>query len=90
MMLEFLPRCPRLHGGCVLDVESVNTGLLEWVCRICGTRLYGKSAVEAAEAQVAEVDPVPEDMGRPRKTPRFRSKHGALSRSAPRGHRWQG
>ena len=40
MLTEFLPECPRLHHGVmVLDRPQQCSGD-EWVCRICGTRLY--------------------------------------------------
>ena len=40
MLTEFIPDCPRLHHGVmVLDNPKQCTGD-EWVCRLCGTRLY--------------------------------------------------
>ena len=40
MLIELVPDCPRLHHGImVLDRPQQNIGD-EWVCRICGTRLY--------------------------------------------------
>jgi hypothetical protein len=40
MLAELIPECPRLHHGVmVLDNPKQCTGD-EWVCRLCGTRLY--------------------------------------------------
>ena len=40
MLSDFLPTCPRLHPGMMVPDDSYRYGQ-EWVCRVCGTRLYG-------------------------------------------------
>jgi hypothetical protein len=40
MLNDFLPTCPRLHPGMMVPDDSYRYGQ-EWVCRVCGTRLYG-------------------------------------------------
>jgi hypothetical protein len=39
MLIDFIPACPRLHPGMMVQDDSPRYGH-EWVCRACGTRLY--------------------------------------------------
>ena len=73
MLIDFFPQCPRLHPGMMVRDDSQHYDL-EWVCRVCGTRLYGRDPESAAPAQVSSEKPIKEGtgsglIGRPRNVP---------------------
>ena len=39
MLAEMIPECPRLHHGIMAVDPDVDHGV-EFVCRLCGTRIY--------------------------------------------------
>ena len=83
MLTEFIPDCPRLHHGVmVLDNPKQCTGD-EWVCRLCGTRLYGTDQGPALP-QVCEDAGADPRNGRPRENP------GHYRRSKERNRNHQG
>ena len=51
MLAELIPQCPRLHRGAVIP-DDCQQGGREWVCRICGTRLYGDNPTNAKVAEI--------------------------------------
>ena len=74
MVVELVPSCPRLHPGMMVpDDPRENIGR-EWVCRVCGTRLYGDDPSTATVAQISDEKPINESTGsglngRPRRNP---------------------
>jgi len=57
----------------VLDEDPIYDH--EWVCRACGTRLYGTTPESAAPARISSENPIKDDnIGRPRFTPSDRRR----------------
>jgi hypothetical protein len=75
MLADFIPPCPRLHPGMMVRDDSQCYDY-EWVCRACGTRLYGTDPESAAPARVSSEIPIKEDTrtGRPRNIPTHYSR----------------
>jgi len=74
MLSEFIPDCPRLHHGVmVLDNPQQCSGD-EWVCRLCGTRLYATDQGPALP-QVCESAGADPRNGRPRENPGHRRQY---------------
>jgi hypothetical protein len=64
MLTDFLPPCPRIHPGMMVQDDSQSYDH-EWVCRSCGTRLYGKGPESAVPARITFENPRKEEnMGR--------------------------
>jgi len=59
MLSDFLPTCPRLHPGMMVSDDSYRYGR-EWVCRVCGTRLYGNDHGGAELPAIASEQPISE------------------------------
>ena len=72
MFTELIPTCPRLHYGAVVQ-DDCREGGREWVCRVCGIRLYGNDAATAAVAQVTQEKPYNDGYNLYRKTSHCRS-----------------
>ena len=82
MLIELVPDCPRLHHGImVLDRPQQNIGD-EWVCRICGTRLYAGDQGPALPQVGGDGGADPRN-GRPRENP----GHYSNSKERDRNHR---
>ena len=62
MLSDFLPTCPRLHPGMMVPDDSYRYGQ-EWVCRVCGTRLYGNDQGGAELPAVTSEKPINENLG---------------------------
>jgi hypothetical protein len=60
MLADFLPPCPRLHPG-MMARDDTQVYDNEWVCRSCGTRLYGKDPESAAPARITSENPRKEE-----------------------------
>ena len=90
MLAELIPQCPRLHPGAVIS-DDCQQGGREWVCRICGTRLYEIDGATATVAQVSYEKPVNENTGnhtgKPR-TMRSRYKYMNDQGSSGAGGKW--
>jgi hypothetical protein len=58
MLNPFWPVCPRLHHGVMIS-DPCGSGAhhREWVCRTCGTRLYGTDQGGAAPAAISNEQP---------------------------------
>ena len=74
MLNPFWPGCPRLHHGVMIS-DRCGPGFhhREWVCRMCGTRLYGTANGGAAPAAISYEQPVTAKgnfTGRPRRNDR--------------------
>ena len=82
MSNRFWPMCPRLHHGVMME-DNLHNGPSgrEWVCRKCGTRLYGNIQGAAAPAQINPEKParvvVGDRPGPPR--PPFKQRCGCWS-----------
>jgi hypothetical protein len=74
MLAELIPSCPRLHPGAVVS-DDCQQGGREWVCRICGTRLYEIDGATATEARVSQEQPVNENTGNHSGKPRNNRHH---------------
>ena len=78
MLAELVPTCPRLHSGMMVpDDPKENVGQ-EWVCRICGTRLYVIGSA-ARIAQVTYEKPMNENTGNHTGKPRHKLRCGCMS-----------
>ena len=78
MLAELIPTCPRLHPGMMVpDDPKENVGR-EWVCRICGTRLYAIGS-NARVAQVTYEKPMNENTGNHTGKPRHKLRCGCMS-----------
>jgi len=75
-VIDFLPTCPRLHPGMMVSDDSYRYGR-EWVCRVCGTRLYGNDQGGAELPAIASEQPI---SGRPRKNRRNNTTHYRFSK----------
>jgi len=75
MLADFIPPCPRLHPG-MMVLDDSHSYDYEWVCRACGTRLYGTDARSAAPARISSEIPIKEETrtGRPRNIPTHYSR----------------
>ena len=62
MLAELVPSCPRMHPGAVIADDCLGGGR-EWVCRICGTRLYEIEGTAVTVAQVSHEKPINENIG---------------------------
>jgi len=62
MLSDFLPTCPRLHPGMMIPDDSYRYGH-EWVCRVCGTRLYGNDQGGAELPTLSSEKPINENSG---------------------------
>jgi len=78
MLNPFWPPCPRLHHG-IMVADPCHQGRAghEWVCRICGTRLYGNAQGEALPAKITYEQPVNANTGNHTGKPRERRPVGA-------------
>ena len=65
MLGEMIPDCPRLHHGIMAVDPDAQYGV-EFVCRLCGTRIYPNKPELLSEVEVGS------EAGRPRKLPRYR------------------
>ena len=71
MSTPYWPVCPRLHHGVMIS-DPCGPGFYdrEWVCRMCGTRLYGTANGGAVPAAISYEQPVTAKgnfTGRPRR-----------------------
>lgn len=92
MLIDMVPPCPRLHPGAVIS-DDCGQGAREWVCRVCGTRLYGDDSSNARVAQMSEEKPINEPTGsghtgRPRKNPVTRNDSYDLGGRNGSGGKW--
>ena len=62
MLIDFGPVCPRLHPGMMVRDDSQAYDH-EWVCRVCGTRLYGNAQGGAELPQITGQTPINEKAG---------------------------
>jgi hypothetical protein len=85
MLADFIPPCPRLHPG-MMVLDDSQCYDYEWVCRACGTRLYGTDPESAAPARISSEIPIKDETrtGRPRNIPTH------YSRSKERNRKHQG
>jgi hypothetical protein len=51
MLAELIPECPRLHHGIMAVDPDAEYGV-EFVCRLCGTRIYPNKPELIPEAEV--------------------------------------
>jgi hypothetical protein len=73
MLVEMIPQCPRLHHGVMaVDTDAEEFGV-EFVCRLCGTRIYPNKPELLSEVEVAS------EAGRPRKLPKYSGKQQLLN-----------
>jgi len=91
MLSDFLPTCPRLHPGMMVPDDSDRYGQ-EWVCRVCGTRLYGNDQGGAELPAVTSEKPINENLGNLSGRPRNNTTHYRLSKDRGgrkgRGGKW--
>jgi hypothetical protein len=91
MLSGFLPTCPRLHPGMMVPDDSYRYGS-EWVCRVCGTRLYGNDQGGAELPQIASEKPINENLGNLSGRPRNNTTHHRVSKDRGgrmgRGGKW--
>lgn len=52
MLAEMIPECPRLHHG-IMAVDPDEKYGVEFVCRVCGTRIYPNEP-----ESIIEIEPV--------------------------------
>jgi hypothetical protein len=83
MSTLFWPTCPRLHPGMMAQDDSPYGG--EWVCRVCGTRLYNNDQGGAELPQISTEKPL-KDMGNLTGKPRNNTAHYRLSKERNRKH----
>ena len=58
MLDRYWPTCPRLHHGVMIsDPCGPGHQHREWVCRMCGTRLYGTANGGAVPAAISNEQP---------------------------------
>jgi len=74
MLSDFLPTCPRLHPGMMVPDDSYRYGQ-EWVCRACGTRLYGNDQGGAELPAITSEKPMYENLGHLSGKPRYNTAH---------------
>jgi ribosomal protein L32 len=67
MLVEMIPECPRLHHGVMAVDQDAEYGV-EFVCRLCGTRIYPNKPETISGIEVAS------EAGRPRKLPKYSGK----------------
>jgi hypothetical protein len=84
MSTLFWPTCPRLHPGMMVPDDSQRYGH-EWVCRACGTRLYGNNQGGADLPQISTERPT-RDMGNLTGKPRNSPTHYVRSKERDRKH----
>ena len=87
MLNPFWPPCPRLHHG-IMVADPCHQGRAghEWVCRICGTRLYGNAQGEAHPARITYEQPVNANTGNHTGKPRNAPSHYGNSKERNRNH----
>ena len=78
MLAEMVPECPRLHHGVMAVDQDAEYGL-EFVCRLCGTRIYPNKPETISDVELAS------DAGRPRKLPKYSGPKQLREYSVPRG-----
>lgn len=77
MLAEMIPECPRLHHGIMAVDQDADYGV-EYVCRLCGTRIYPNKPETFPELEIAS------EAGRPRKLPVYkRSPSGGKQQHLP-------
>lgn len=90
MLIDFVPVCPRLHLGMMVRDDSQAYDQ-EWVCRVCGTRLYGNAQGGAELPQITGQTPINEKTGnlsgKPRKSTHYRLTNDRGGRMG-RGGKW--
>ena len=77
MLAEMAPECPRLHHGVMAIDQGVEYGV-EFVCRICGTRIYPNKPELIPESEISS------EAGRPRKLPKYSGPKQLEEYSKPR------
>ena len=76
MLTELIPECPRLHHGIMAVDRDAEYGV-EYVCRLCGTRIY-------PDKPELLPDEIASEAGRPRKLPVYRrSPNGGKQQHLP-------
>lgn len=50
MLVEMIPECPRLHHGIMAVDPDLEHGV-EFVCRLCGTRIYPNEPEHIPESE---------------------------------------
>jgi len=84
MSTPYWPVCPRLHHGVMVsDPCGPGRHHREWVCRTCGTRLYGTAQGGAAHAAISDEKPVNANTGNHSGKPR-RNERSHYGRSKER------
>jgi len=90
MLSEFLPTCPRWHPGMMVADDSYIGR--EWVCRACGTRLYGNDQGGAELPKESSEKPINDNLGNLTGRPRNNRTHYRLSKDrggrSGRGGKW--
>jgi len=71
MLSDFLPTCPRWHPGMMVSDDSYIGR--EWVCRACGTRLYGNDQGGAELPKESSEKPINDNLGNLTGRPRYRA-----------------
>ena len=84
MLTDFIPDCPRLHPGMMVQDDSQRYGH-EWVCRACGTRLYSNDQGGAELPQISTQKPL-KDMGNLTGKTRNNTAHYGRSKERDRKH----
>ena len=80
MLAELVPTCPRLHPGMMVPDDPGGNCGREWVCRVCGTRLYLIPGAERATvAQITYEKPMNENTGNHTGKPRHKLRCGCMS-----------